>query len=506
MTKTILITPQQLEAGATIPQALDNQYVSDEIYEEIVTQKKSLLDPIIKQKRDKEAKSEFIRSLVYSSQVIVNRAFLSSNELLYQYYLPNHEKDALSFASLLNQGIIVPYLYQEHYLFDKHEFDITDTGARANEYLSQFLGEVKSVRLAKDDKLNQTETQKLSFSFRNYFMGRHTLDPTQQIAMIEELVGGKKEVTPELQKEFQKHLKILSRFSEDFYEEHGFVNRNDLYKKFIVPPNKSTADGIFLKADTQNPFRHEIKKLIDLKYNTNLPDALGRYSFTPSGLPTRSALQDDFQIGEIDSQKVNDFIDTELEKLTKESIKFMEDSQKAMYLPLLSELSLSDVLEIRKLESWKNFIDKQSYILSNPLNIGDKYEDFQKAFEKFQSHLSTWFYTKYPHTMIKNKYSSRATIVLSLGGEVITYDMNGTSLAYENSEQLPELAKGISIKMMMNVYDITTHKLNKERSYSIEIMRTELEVNQDEIFGIIKNIQGRKVSVEDSLVAEQDRN
>ena len=56
MNKTILITPQQLEAGATIPQALDNQYVSDELYEEIVTQKKSLLDPIIKQKRDKEAK------------------------------------------------------------------------------------------------------------------------------------------------------------------------------------------------------------------------------------------------------------------------------------------------------------------------------------------------------------------------------------------------------------------------------------------------------------------
>jgi hypothetical protein len=506
MNRTIIITPQQLEAGATIPQALDNQYVSDELYLEIVEQKKGLSDPIIKQKREKEANSEFIRSLIYSSQVIINRAFLTNNELLYQHYLPNNEKNALSFASLLNQGIIIPYLYQEHNLFDKKEFDTTDTGGKAGEYLSQFIENIKSVRFAKDDSLNSKQTKKLAFSFRSYLVGVDMLDESLQLSMLKELVGGKKEITKEYQENFDKHLTKLSDFTKRFFKKHGFVNRNDLYKEFIVAPNTGTADGIYLPPDRENPFRHEIKKLIDLKYNTNLPDALNRYSFTPSGLPTRSALQDDFQIGDIDSEKVNNFIDRELAKITKESRKFMEQSQKSMYLPLLSELSLSDVLEIRKLESWKEFIDKQSYILTNPLDIGDKYEDFQKSFEKFQSHLSTWFYTKYPHTMIKNKYSSRASIVLSLGGEVVTYDLNGTSSVYENANQLPDLAKGISIKLMMNVYDIETNKIDKNRSYNIEVMRTELEVNRDEIFGIIKNTQGRKISLEDSLVAEQDKN
>lgn len=506
MNSTILITPDQLEAGATIPQALDNQYLSDELYLEIVERKKSLLDPLVNQKRNKEAHNEFIRSLIYSSQVVVNRAFLKTSEILYSNYLPNHQDKALSFATLLNDGVIVPYLYQESNFFDKQKYDITDEGAIANEYLVQFLRDVKSVKLSKDDGLNAQKTSKLSFNFRNYFMGRHTLDERQQIEMMTELMGGKKRVDKEMQKEFKKHLKILSRFSEDFYEEHDFLNRNDLYKEFIVSQNRGTADGVYLPSDSKNPFRHEMKKLIDLKYNTNLPDALGRYSFTPNGLPTRSALQDDFQIADIDSEKVKRFIDHDLEKLTKDKRKFMQKSQKTMYLPLLSELSIADVLEVRKLESWGAFIDKQSQLLSDPMSIGDNYEIFQFLFEKFQSEFSTWYYMKYPHNMIKSRYISSASIVLSLGGEIVTYDLNGKSIAYNNIEKIPKSAKGVSVKLMMNVYDAQNSRINKERSYGIEVMRSELEVTQDEIYGIIKDTNGRKIPLSESLVAEQDRN
>jgi hypothetical protein len=506
MHKTILITPNQLEAGATIPQALDNQYVSNELYQEIIKKKTNLLDPIIKKKRSKEASNEFIRSLVYSSQVIVNRAFLTNNELLYKYYLPGNETDASSFASLLNQGVIVPYLFQEYQVFDNKEFDITDEGGLASEYLSQFVDNIKSVRFSKDDNVNNTQTNNLSFSFRNYFMGRHTLAQEQQISMLKELIAREQPIDREFQKEFQKHLKILSRYSEDFYEENGFLNRNDLYKKFIVAPNTNVADGVYLAKDSQNPFRHELKKLIDLKYNTNLPDALNRYSFTPSGMPTRSALQDDFQIADIDADKVHSFIEHDLPKLTKDRQLFIEKSQKAMYLPLLSELTISDVLEIRKLESWKDFIYKQSHILSNPLTIGDKYEEFQLAFETFQKEFSNWYYTKYPHNMIKKRCTSHASIVLNVGGEVITYDLNGTSLPYSDAKELPLLTKGVSIKLMMNVYNTDTNKLDKDRSYSLEVMRSEHEVKQNELYSIIQDTQGQKLPFVDSLVAEQDRN
>ena len=42
----------------------------------------------------------------------------------------------------------------------------------------------------------------------------------------------------------------------------------------------------------QKPFAAEIKEIVDLKYNVNLPDAMGRYSLTPKGSPPRSALGD----------------------------------------------------------------------------------------------------------------------------------------------------------------------------------------------------------------------
>jgi hypothetical protein len=245
MNNSILITPDQLEAGATIPQALDNQYVSDEIYKEIINQKKSLTDPTIKKKRNIEASSEFIRSLVYSSQVVVNRAFISNNELLYKYYLPNQQESALAFASLMNSGVIVPYLYKEHNFFDDKLFDITEEGGRSAEYLSQFLNSnVKSVKLAKNDAKNEISIDKLSLEFRGYFPSITVLNDRQRTEMLGELLGGKKIITKEYQQDFGDYLDNLSIFVTKTFRKKGVLNRNDLYKEFIVAPNTNVTDGI----------------------------------------------------------------------------------------------------------------------------------------------------------------------------------------------------------------------------------------------------------------------
>ena len=512
MKNSIIIAPDQLEAGATIPQALDNQYVSDKIYNEIIKQRKSLIDPIIKKKRNIEATNEFIRSLVYSPQVVINRAFIFNNELLYRYYLPNNQKSALAFASLMNSGVIVPYLYKEHNFFDDGLFDITEEGGRSAEYLSQFLNKnIKSVRLAKNDNKNKIAIEQLSLEFRGYFPSITVLTDRQRTEMLGELLGGNKIVTKKYQQDFGDYLDNLSTFVTKTFRQKGFLNRNELYKEFIVAPNTNVADGVYLAPDTQNPFRHEIKKLIDLKYNTNLPDALGRYSFTPKDMPTRSALQDDFQISDIDSSKVESFIDKDLLKLTKDKRNFMANTQRAMYLPLLSDLSLSDVLEIRNLESWQKFISKQSQILSNPLSMGDKYEDFQLAFETFQTDFSNWYYKKYGKSKVENKYFSIVSIFLNFGGKIISYGVEGLGVIEKTVlGELPKLIEGIiggvTVKLMMNVYNAETKKLDKNRSYSIEVMRSELELTKDEMYGIINSTKGKQIPLSESLIAEQDRN
>jgi hypothetical protein len=224
-------------------------------------------------------------------------------------------------------------------------------------------------------------------------------------------------------------------------------------------------------------------------------------------MPTRSALQDDFQISDIDSSKVASFIDKDLLKLTEDKRNFMVNTQRAMYLPLLSDLSLSDVLEIRNLESWQGFIGKQSQILSNPLSIGDKYEDFQLAFETFQTDFSNWYYEKYGKSKVEDKYLSVVSILLNLGGKAISYGVEGLGATEKIVlAELPKLIGGVTVKLMMNVYNAETKELDKNRSYSIEVMRSELELTRDEMYGIINDTKGKQIPLSESLVAEQDRN
>lgn len=189
----------------------------------------------------------------------------------------------------------------------------------------------------------------------------------------------------------------------------------------------------------------------------------------------------------------------------------MANTSRAMYLPLLSELSLSDVLEIRNLDSWNDFIKLQSSILDNPLKIGDKYEDFQKSFEIFQEDFSNWYYKKYTKAKVMNRYYSVVSILLNIGGKAISYGVEGLGTTQKIVlGELPKLIEGIvgnvTVKLMMNVYNAETKQLDKDRSYSIEIMRNELELSQDEMYGIIINTKGQKIPLSESLIAEQDRN
>ena len=75
-----LLSPDSLEADAVVPQCLDNQYVSDNVFSYMVKKDVGYDDPFVSEQREKEVKTEFIRSLVYSSQVIVQRAFLKNND------------------------------------------------------------------------------------------------------------------------------------------------------------------------------------------------------------------------------------------------------------------------------------------------------------------------------------------------------------------------------------------------------------------------------------------
>src|SRR6266496_3082918 len=172
------------------------------------------------------------------------------------------------------------------------------------------------------------------------------------------------------------------------------------------------------KAPGKGDFPLAMKKYVDLVYNTNLPDHLKRYTFTPVNMPSRMALQDAPLQG-LEHQQISALVsDDEMLEWVRRS--FQARMQSAMALPLLSDLSVADVLAVRGLPEWEPFKNAQQQILDNPLQGLDSLQPFQKAFDRFQHALSEWYNRTYKRDQTLQRYCTVVTWVLSIGGIGVT--------------------------------------------------------------------------------------
>lgn len=502
MVTTTLITPESLEADAVVPQCLDNQYVSDDIYSYITQQNVDYSDPVIRMKREREVKTEFIRSLIYSSQVVVQRAFLKNNEFLYKNYLPSDRDNFVAFLQLLNSKAVVPFLFTESSLTDSLEFDLVQEGDLALSLLIQELDDIFCVRLAENDDDNDKATRNMSGAFTDSLLRFARFGEPECSAMAKELFADPKQASDtDVLKSFTKRLKQLSAYvfqeSMTLSSDNRFLSRNQVYKDHFIEPEGSVALGHFRKSRNDHPFVLELKKCVDLVYNTNLPDHLKRYTFTPAGLPSRLALQDYTGVNIFNHESVEEIVSNPelLESLRRN---FMARVGKGMNLPLLSELSMADVTEIRALPEWEIFKDAQAQILKDPLNCLNLIEAFQTKFNNFQQALSNWFNQKYQRPQTEERYCNYVSLAVSLGGKLIVVGSGllppvGNVVANATIDQavkyLPKKIKGYAVKLMINVYDIGQRKLDQERSYSIELMQSSIEdLRRDDIVELLRRI------------------
>jgi len=497
MLKTEIINPELLEIDATIPQCLDNQFVSDKVFMYMINNKLDYTNNTVKKLREQDFKIEFIRSLIYSSQIVINRAFLTNSEFLYKNYLPINEENLLAFSKLMNDNIIVPYLYKNGSLDEDLEFDTKIEGHIATQELFNHLDTITCVRLSQNDQKNDELILQLEQNFRSYLVSLKHKDELQYNYMTSNLFTN---FNTEMWKRFKKSLIDLSTFA--FNEEK--LTRNIVYKKFFVQ-NDKPSEGKFRKPSKDNPFIFEIKKLVDLKYNTNLPDILKIYTFTPSNLPDRITLQD-WNPNDTSSSINSDIINSKIDDLFLAKHNFIANTQKAINLPLLSDLTVSDVLEIRKFDEWTEFINMQKKMLDNPEDIVELLSEFQNKFQNLQKALSIWYNYKYKRKKTEKLYSHFVTVALAFASNTLLFGLNQEGLIeslVENfsataiiSKLSKEKYQGFAVKLMLNVIDIGKMQIDKQLSSSLDIMKSNQEYSKEEIIDLInrfKNMKGDSV-------------
>lgn len=520
-----LIAPDRLEADAVVPQCLDNQYVSDEIFTDMIRRGVDYRDQSVTEARERNFRTEFNRSLVYSSQVVIQRAFLKNSEFLYKNYQPGNGQDLRAFAELMRQHAIVPFLWNESSLTDNLEFDLRREGDIATQALLDEAGnDVRCVRLAIDETDNTRAADSMATAFGVGIARLNFLRKEQRNAMATELFRN-----PDVFQEdgawdkFETAIDDLADYANTKGRELRLAGkpivRSHLYEDYFIAGDseaeraRHVALGRFKAPSAEEPFLLELKKYVDLLYNTNLPDHLKRFTFTPASMPSRMALQD-APVSGYGSDQIRASI-SEPEAMEWITRSFMARAQTAMNLPLLSDLSVSDILAIRRLPEWEAFKDAQTRILNDPLHCLDNMQTFQNSFDAFQRALSDWYNRTYMRDQTINRYCNVVSMALNIGGILvvtgshlgsISHDLAGAAVPVVTG-RIPRRIKGYTAKLMVGVYDIGRRRLDADRTYTIDLMRTSEELTRDDVTELLNSVtvKSRESALPDisAIVADQ---
>lgn len=351
--------PRHLHPVTVVAQCLDNQWAPLNLLRRM--QRDGVGYAQVKQDRGSAVRRGLIRSLVSARQVVVNRAFLLNNDVLTDCYLDGGERR--EFETLLSDGAIVPFLFNETSPIEPVNFSTLETSRQWPSVAA--ASDLTCLRLDwSDDRNRQLIRSQLGQRFHEFAQNLYAVDVPTLASDLQ--LACDQETSARL----AGHLSELARFTFDMFAKKTaagqapFITRDDLYRRFVSPDGMPTADG-FIARD--KPFALEMKQIIDLKYNLNLPDALDRFSLTPGGSLARATLQEVRLM-----QKRSETIDIREVMRVVANINYERGLQMSQGLPF-DQISLRSVLKTRASPAFERYIAvAQSAVPDQSKAIGDQ--------------------------------------------------------------------------------------------------------------------------------------
>jgi hypothetical protein len=515
-----IILPQALAADAIVPQSLDNQFITDEVLDTMIDRAKPFGDPEIDRLRLEDSHSEFIRSLLYGSSVVVNRAYFVNPGYVRQQL--TQEKSAI--PALMQKKAIVPYLLTERSLTDEADFRHDPDGLAALRRLEAAgaLDGVVCVRFSEDDQRNRETVETLGSMFRKFARDLESLPDETQFTRIAAGLYYANEfgkhpedmaVPDEVIREFSDLLGKCSRFMVDKLEvlraEKKRFGRQHLYEHFFIQDGEAFPDKVqrgHFTPGLKQPGLRMLKKLVDLNYNCNLPDLLGRYTLTPAKLPGRSLLPYAAPAEPVDGGDL-------YKQLA--GIKSSIMDQKPALLPRLRDMDLHHVLEIRELPEWRKFQDSQTEMLQARADgLSLRVADYYDGLGKFQDRLSLWSIEHAPGAVKRGKLFKTiasvvvqvgvVSIVLAIAPEGTAHSVGAIGLAaaaglevgkdrlkkFLEENYVTGWIEGMSVKLMVKAFDNMSNVLDSDHSYQLELIRHEKRLRVNEVIELVQDVQG----------------
>jgi hypothetical protein len=338
------IDSRELEPIAVVAQCLDNQWVPQDLLRRMLRRGEALGDRAVARRRAVDARAEYLRALLNSQQVVINRAFFFNNPVIYRDFVDaGQSRDA--FLRLLGDRVLVPFLFTEDSPGQRPDFTSDAVGWPA---WRGVLGDthLACLRLSWDADENDRSVRRLMTQrFRRFLGSLGFLDTDglrTDLDLPDEAVGP---------------LAGVLREATTWAMDQPNPTREDFYRRFVVADGTDPAVGRY---DPAKPFAGELKQLVDLRYNTSLPDALDRYPLTPADSLHRTALQEERWAPRAgDPADPAELAATLLRRRTFDLV------QRPLRVSLTG-LDLPQIWQARHTDEWHAYVDRLQALLRHP--------------------------------------------------------------------------------------------------------------------------------------------
>jgi len=500
------LTPDQLRSVAVVAQALDNQWVSRATLNEMLRRSRSqswwsrvfggkrilgLED--VRAARERIGRMEYIRSLINTEQVIINRAFVLNNHFVSDDYL-SQSGAREAFKQLLTTQALVPcFLYESSPTDRPPNMDLRPGTFEAWRRVCEET-RVPCLRLNWDEDENKREISNLSLRFRFWLLSLRTYadhDREPDLAAIMASLG----ISQKDREAFKQRLRKVSDWAAELGDK---VTRNTFYQTFITVDGTNVTDGRY---DPRKPFSGELKQLADLSYNVNLPDALGRYALTPMDSLPRTALQELTVRFQHQRMQGGDLL-----KMVQNTVFSL--AQGGLYLDSMGELTLGDVLAVRASPQWYDYITELQGLLADPYNFGDHAPLIYNRYQTLAESMTTYVEKeRRGQTQVKlQKWEPLLRLSIEIGFKklLLSWHPLGTSGAAElfysvaGGEFVSQRITGAATATArLIIGGVTDRSASAALETSLDFSRGQLLQAQDtwdEIIGILRNQRARDIS------------
>lgn len=274
------VVPSDLDRAVCVVQAFDHQWLPDDLLQVAMASRRGMRDELLERERLRCSRTEYLRALVNSGQLVINHAFCYNNQILYRDYAePGPQREA--FKELISSRAIVPYLLTESSPVIPPSFSMLDAGWEGWKQIAK-ESPLTCLRLSWDSAQNAAHlTSELIMPFAQFIATVDDLDAGLLAAELRLPTGDVEALANRLQE--------VAAWARQWLTRESSLTRFDVYREFVVADETHPGDGRY---DPAKPFAAVIKKLADLRYNVSLPDALGAYLIVPNSSPQRRLLQE----------------------------------------------------------------------------------------------------------------------------------------------------------------------------------------------------------------------